>query len=463
MPVWPPPPEAIERPAYRSLARIVAAAIEAGELRPGDRLPTHRDLAWRLGLSVQTVSRAYESLIRADILSGQVGRGTFVRDTGEDRAPPYARLAEGDAVTDCSMLTPATGALHTRLMAGALADLAADLPAAALTSYRPRIALRGYVEAMSGWLRLCGVQASPERIVATNGATSAMTVALMTAASPGDLVVTETLGHHALTMLLRHLGVHIAGLPLDAEGIRPDAFDRACREMPVKALYTIPAGLSATAATMGPARRAEICEVARRHDVLILENDAWGPMEPDRAPPLAALAPERVFYFTGLSKCLMPGLRLGALVAPQAFVDAAAARHLATNWMATAIMAEIGARWLRDGTAETLLDWQRRAMARRNRIAAQALQGLAWHGNPHGLHVWLTLPDAVYDADFVAAAMRGGVAVAAGSMFAVDLASNAPNGVRICLGAPPERDLGRACQIVGALAREAALPVPTQD
>lgn len=458
MSIWPPQPEAVERPAYRSLARIVAAAIEAGDLRPGDRLPTHRDLAWRLGLSVQTVSRAYESLIRADILSGQVGRGTFVRDTGADRAPPYARLSEDARVIDCSMLTPAAGPLHARLMSEALRGLADHLPKAALTSYRPRIALGGFIDAMAGWLRLCGVPASAGRIVATNGATSAMTVALMTAAQPGDLVVTETLGHHALTTLLRHLGVHVAGLPLDAEGLLPDAFDRACREMPVKALYTMPAGLGATAATMSAARRAQICEVARRRDVLIVENDAWGPMEPDRPAPLAALAPERVFYFTGLSKCLVPGLRLGALVAPERFVEAASARHLATNWMATALMAEIGARWLDDGTAETLLDWQRRTMARRNRTAAEALSGLPWQGSPHGLHLWLALPDRVEDADFVAAAMRQGVAVAAGSAFAVDLASRAPNGIRICLGGPAERDLGRGCRIIGALAREDALP-----
>ena len=458
MPVWPPPPEAVERPAYRSLARIITEAIAAGELAPGDRLPTHRDLAWRLGLSVQTVSRAYETLIRADALSGQVGRGTFVRDTAASRAPPYARLDDGEPVVDCSMLTPATGPLHARLMADALRGLSDDLPMSALTSFRPRIALGAFVEAMAGWLSRSGVPAGVDRIVATSGATSAMTVALMTATSPGDQVVTGCLGHHALTTLLRNFGVQLAGLPLDAEGIVPEAFDRACREGPVKALYAMPAGLGATAATMGPARRAEICEIARRHDVLILENDAWGPLEPDRPPPLAALAPERVFYFTGLSKCLMPGLRLGALVAPERFVEAAAAHHRATNWMASAILGEIGARWLRDGTAEALLGWQRRALARRNRLAAQALTGLDWAGARHGLHVWLPLPETCDEAGFVDAAMQAGVAVGAGSVFAVDTSPPTPKGVRVCLGAAPERELSRGLSIIGTLARDATTP-----
>ncbi len=452
MPLWPPSPEAIKRPAYRSLARIISAAIEAGELVPGDRLPTHRDLAWRLGLSVQTVSRAYELLIRADILSGQVGRGTFVRDTGADRAPPYARLAADDAVIDCSMLTPATGVLHARLMSEALAALAQDIPDAALASFRPRFALGGFIEAMATWLRECGVTADQSRIVPTSGATSAMCVALMTAASPGDLVVTEMLGHHSLSTLMRALALQLGGLPLDGEGIIPDAFDRACREGPVKALYTMPAGLGATTATMGPERRAAICEIARRHDVLILENDAWGPIEPGRAPPLVALAPERVFYFTGLSKCLVPALRLGALVAPARFAEAAAARHLASSWMAPAILAEIGARWLRDGTAGHLLDWQRQALARRNLIAAKTLADLDFAANPRGFHVWLRHRDP---QTFVEKARSAGVAVASGGSFAVDLGQEAPLGIRICLGGPSEDELRRALGIIASLAHEA--------
>ena len=61
----------------------------------------------------------------------------------------------------------------------------------------------------------------------------------------------------------------------------------------------------------------ELVEIARRHDVLIIENDAWGPLQPGRPPPIAALAPERTFYFTSLTKCIMPGLRFGWLVVPE--------------------------------------------------------------------------------------------------------------------------------------------------
>ena len=114
MTIWPPTPESLQRPAYRSLARAVVSAIAAGELRPGDRLPTHRDLARRLGLSVQTVSRAYEALIRADVIAGEVGRGSFVKSARPaPRAPRYPWLDQGEAIIDCSILSPAVDDIHT--------------------------------------------------------------------------------------------------------------------------------------------------------------------------------------------------------------------------------------------------------------------------------------------------------------------------------------------------------------
>ncbi|WP_108261493.1 GntR family transcriptional regulator [Mangrovicoccus ximenensis] len=93
---WPLTKDDIARPAYRSLAQGIAAAIEAGRLRAGDRLPPHRDMAWRLGVSVQTVSRAYEELIRADLVSGEVGRGSFVKTASTDvAAMPWHRPGGG--------------------------------------------------------------------------------------------------------------------------------------------------------------------------------------------------------------------------------------------------------------------------------------------------------------------------------------------------------------------------------
>lgn len=459
MTIWMPDPATLTRPAYRSLAREIVRAIEEGVLRPGERLPTHRDMAFRLGLSVQTVSRAYEALIRADVITGEVGRGSYVKSApGDGRSPPYHRLETGETVIDCSMLTPVLSPLHSAALAEALSALAANIPPEVSGSFRPRQALRAHVERVRAWLAICGIEAHSERILPTNGATPAMTVALLSAGAPGDLVVTEELGHHTLKNLTRLHGMKLEGLQCDALGILPAALDQAARLRKARVLYVMPAGNNARALVMDAARRSEIVAVARRHDMLIVENDALGPLEPRRPLPLAMLAPERVFYFTALSKCLIPGLRSGWLVVPESHVTAAFSRHMVTNWMASPLVAELAARMIADGTALRLLRWQRRALARRNAMAARMLEGLGVQGSRHGLHVWLPLPEDWDEAGFVNSARLRGVALAPGSAFETDLSPRRARGVRICLGGPTEPALREALEVVARLARNAPEP-----
>ncbi|MCC5969284.1 MAG: PLP-dependent aminotransferase family protein [Pararhodobacter sp.] len=456
---WLPDPAAITRPAYRSLARAIVTAIESGELKSGDKLPTHRDLAFRLGLSVQTVSRAYEALIRADVIAGEVGRGTYVKGAQVDgRAPPYQRLEGDEPVIDCSMLTPVLGEPQRTAMDAALKGLAGHVPLEVLGSFRPRQALRNHIERVRPWLALCGIEARADQILPTNGATPAMTIALLSAAAPGDLVVSEDLGHHSLKSLTRLHGLKLDGLACDDQGVLPDALDHAARQRGARVLYLMPSGNNARALTMGAERRAAIVEVARRHDLMIVENDAWGPLEPRRPPPLAMLAPERVFYFTALTKCLIPALRSGWLIVPESHVIAAVSRHMITNWMASPLVAELSGRVIEDGTALELLRWQRRALARRNAIARRLLDGLGAWGGAHGLHVWLPLPDGWDEAGFVRSALLRGVAITPGSAFETGNPRPRAQGVRICLGAPDERGLRDALTVIARLARN--MPEP---
>ncbi|MCV0424239.1 MAG: PLP-dependent aminotransferase family protein [Roseibium sp.] len=457
MTIWPPRPEDLKRPAYRSLAEAVIRAVEAGDLRNGDRLPTHRDLAYDLNISVQTVSRAYDELIRRGFIAGEVGRGTFVRLERNDTKTPFLPDRQQGELIDCSMLKPVFETLHSEAMCEALAALSVDMPQSVISSFRPLGALRRYSEPSFAWLELCGLRPHAQSLLLTNGNTSAMTVALMTVANPGDLILTEELGHHTLKPLTRYLGLRLRGLTIDEEGIVPASFVRECEKESVKALYLMPTGLNPTATLMSETRRAEIVEIARAKDVLIIENDAWGPLQPERPVPIAAIAPERTFYFTSLTKCIMAGLRFGFLVVPEAYEAAASNRHLVTNWMVTALMAEIGTRWITDGTAQRLCGWQSVALAERNRLARKILAGIPFHGTETGMHIWLPLPAPWTEEGFVAHATRKGVAVGPGSTFMTsDI--NPMVGVRICLGGVNVSELETGLTIISRLIRSQPEP-----
>ena len=360
MTIWPPNPEDIKRPAYRTLANCLIQAIEAGEVKDGDQLQTHRELADQLGLSIQTISRAYEELIRRGFVSGEVGRGTFVRASGYNSNSPWQDKGDdqNNPLIDCSILKPVSASTHMDSMRVALSQLSDNLPASVIFSFRPTRAQYLYHDAAAIWLARCGIETCPEVVQLTNGNTSAMTVALMTAASVGDLIVTEEMCHHTLKPLTRYLGLRLKGLETDEQGILPEDFEHACVSEPVKALYVMPSGLNPLARMMGIERREALCEIAHKYDVLLIENDAWGPIQSQRPLPFAALAPERTFYFTSFTKCIMPGLRSGYLIVPAPLASASANSHLVSNWMATPMLAEIASRWIKDGTAVRLLEWQ---------------------------------------------------------------------------------------------------------
>lgn len=449
MTIWSPDSALLRRPAYLSLADQFARAIHEGLLATGERLPTHRRLADDLGLSVQTVSRAYEELIRRGLAHGEIGRGTFVQSARREPQPPYLPERLGEVI-DLSILKPVCETMHHERLKEALSWLGRELPTSSALSFRPNMVFPRHRAIAVEWLRLCGLEVSAQNVSLTNGATSGMTVALMSVAPPGSTVVTEAVGHHTLVPLARYLGFNLVGLETDRDGIRPEALQEACARGDVRALFIQPSVINPTATLMSLERREALVDIARRCDIAVIENDVLGPLIADRPPPIAALAPERTLYVTSFTKTTVPGLRIGYLVAPDRFVAAVANRHLVSNWMATPMVAEIASKWVRDGTAVELVDWQRRALRRRQEVAAEVLAGLSYRAHPDGMHLWLELPEGRNEESFVAQARLQNVAIAPGASFRIASTPARP-AARISVGSTSEDELRTGLGIVARL------------
>ncbi|WP_434713943.1 PLP-dependent aminotransferase family protein (plasmid) [Rhizobium sp. YTUHZ045] len=448
---WRPDPSQLRRPAYLSLAEQIANAITDGKLADGAQLPPHRKLADDLHLSVQTVSRAYEELSRRGLISGEIGRGSFVQTRPREPEPPYLPERLGEVI-DLSILKPVCEQIHLERLRQAFGWLSENLPSSSALSFRPNMVFPRHRVVATEWLARCGLEASPLNISLTNGATSGMTVALMSVAPPGSTIATEAISHHTLVPLSSYLGLHLEGLAIDEEGMIPDALDEACRTGPIRAIFLQPSVINPMAALMSAERRQALAAVAAKHDIAIIENDILGPMVEDRAPPMAAFAPERTLYVTSFTKITVPGLRIGYLVAPDRYVAAVANRHLVSSWMATPAMAEIATRWVSDGTAMELVNWQRRALVGRHAIAAEMLAGLSYRTHPQSLHVWLPLSGSHTEDGFVSQARLRGVAIAPGKSFRTADHGWTP-AVRISLGSTTEGELRTGLGIVASLAQ----------
>lgn len=418
-------------PKYLAIADALADDIAGGTLVPGEQLPTHRHLAERVGVTVGTVTRAYAEAQRRGLISGEIGRGSFVRRRAVDA--PTAPGEGAENVIDFSLNLP-TGGDGERRLAESLGQIA-RAPLADLLDYGPSGGLPRHRAAGAAWLRRAGIDADRERVFVTNGAQHGMAVAFMAVAKPGDVILTEHLTFHGVKELAAHLGIALVGLPTDAEGVVPEAFDEACRNRRPRALYCMPNLQNPTAVTMGKTRRRAIVQIARRHDVRIIEDDVYGFLLGDELyPPLATLAPELTYFVTSLSKSVAPGLRVGYALAPAGEAENILSATRAICRMATPLMAEIAARWIDDGTADAFVAYQRRETAVRREIAARALAGIPCPTHPKSFHLWLPLPEPWRAGTFVTELRAKGVLVLPAEALAVAPAT-APHAVRVCLGA----------------------------
>lgn len=426
-------------PAYRALADGLADAIGGGRLQPGERLPPQRDLAFRLDVTTGTVGRAYDLLARRGLVRGEVGRGTFVL---APTAPPGAlwheRAGETEGLIDLTANFPAPVPAQAQLgevlpVDGAAVDLLADL-----LRYPEVAGARRHRAAAAAWLGELGLAADPDRVVLTNGAEGGLAAALLALARPGDCVLAEALCYSGLRNLAARLGQHLEPVALDGDGIVPEALAAAARHTGAR-LAVVSLNLHNPTAVRTPAARREaLAAVARSADLLLIEDDVYGPLVDDRPPSLASLAPERTVYLTSVSKFLAPGLRLGFLhgPAPLAREIVGAQRELSLGH--APLGAELFARAQRAGIVAEAMRQQRAEMAERQRLAARLLAPLDSRGQPAALHVWLSLPEPWTSAEAALALARAGVLVAPAERFLAGR-GGAPRAVRVSLSAPPTR------------------------
>ncbi len=451
---WTPEIGRAQGPLYLAIANALAGAIGRGELQPGERLPPHRALASALGVDLTTVTRAYTEARRRGLLDAATGRGTFVR---RDVAPPAGARP---TVVDMSMNLPPLPAepdLREMLRDG-VARLLRHEDVATLMAYRTGAGTAQDRAAGAAWLAPNLGAVPPGRVLVCPGAQSAIHAVLTTIAQPGDGVVTEALAYPGLRAVAAHLGLTVLGVPLDSEGMIPEALDAICRERRPRAIYCTPTIQNPTTCTMSDSRRAAIAAVAERHGIAVIEDDAYGLLP--EAPPsaIARLVPDLTYYVATTAKCLSPGLRTAFLVVPSAALATRVMGALrAATMMASPLLLGLVTLWIREGVAGAVRDGIRREAAARQAIARAMLPPGSFAAHPEGLHVWLSLPSYWSRPAFVAYVRDRGLALVPSDAFQVS--GLAPNAVRVALGVAPDRE--RLAEALGAITEALRQKMPS--
>lgn len=426
---------------YLALVNAMSEAIASGALRPGDRLPTHRDLAWRLGLNVSTVTQAYREAARRHLVGGEVGRGTYVLADSREatlftlKGGRETGLAGKDGPVDLSTNVPAADPENGDLEATLATMLTRGALAGAVGYHAPKLVQRVQA-AGAAWIALRGLELRPREVAPCAGAQQALLAALLSICGPGAPVLVEEVTFPGVKAIARQLRLRLVGVPLDREGVLPDALAKAARASGARVAVLVPALQNPTGSVMGAERRRAVAAVVRAHDLTVIEDDVYGALT--EAPALATEIPERTVLVTGLSKTVMPGLRVAFVAGRAPEMQAVADEVQTTLWPLSPLSMEVAATWIEDGTAARRLAWQRTEIEARHRIARRVLGREA--GGPRAPHLWLFGRAGDAAQALAARARAAGVEVVPADLFATS--RRAPCAVRVSLtAARTRRDL----------------------
>jgi len=419
------------RARYKTLVDSLAADIASGALPPGTRLPTHRQLAEREGLALVTASRVYSELEAMGLISGETGRGTFVRETAFPLGQGVDQQSTAAGVLDLNFNYPSLPG-QAELLRAALRKLAGAGDLEALLRYQPHGG-RGHERAyVARHLADRGLRVSGEQVVIVSGAQHGLAITIMALLKPGDVVAVDALTYPGFKIAAQAHRLELVPISLTANGPDLESLARLCKQRRVKAIYSMPTLHNPMGWVMDLPWRERLAEIARQHDLLIIEDAAYAFLAGNAPTPMQALAAERTVYVSGFSKNVATGLRVGYVAAPVQWVPALERAIRATTWNTPGLMTALVCNWIEDGTVARLEAEKRKDAQVRQALARQVLGELEWIGHPDSYFLWLPLPEEAR-ADLLAMQMlSANVAVSTAQPFATS--KIVPHAIRLALG-----------------------------
>jgi DNA-binding transcriptional MocR family regulator len=421
----------VPRGRYKRFVDELAAEIRAGSLPPGTRLPTHRQLAAQKGIALVTATRVYAELAAMGLISGETGRGTFVRETSLPRGLGVDQHAALAGMVDLNFNNPMLPG-QAELLRAALRQLAASGDLKALLRYQPHAGREHERAIVARHLACRGLTVSADQVMIVDGAQHGLATTVMALLQPGDVVATDSLTYPGFKVLAEAQRLELAPIPAAGHGPDLDALDRLCKRRRVRAVYAMPTLHNPLGWVMSASRRRQLVAIARRHGLLIIEDAAYAFLAELPPDPLATLAGETTVYVSGLSKSVATGLRVGFVAAPTEWVPKFERAIRATTWNAPGVMTAIACGWLDDGTVTRLEAEKRRDAAIRQAVVSEVLARLHYLRHPVSYFIWLPLPEEVRADRVAMALMRDRISVSTAEPFATS--AQVPHAIRLALG-----------------------------
>jgi len=466
-------------PLRRQIADGIRAWVRDGRVRPGDQLPTVRDLAAALGVDRNTVASAYGDLARDGLVEGGARAGTRVRPpaattpgttpaprASETPAEPHAEvqrvlaaglerpgvisLVGGRADPQLFFSPPVRAALRRAVREGD----------AGLLDYGPAAGDPELREELRRRLAAQDIATGAEDTVIVSGSQQGFDLVLRLLTREGDVVALEEPCYQGAASLVRAHRLRALPVPIDAEGMDPAELERRGAATPPRLIYVTPSFQNPTGALMGRPRREALLRAARRLGATILEDSCFHELryESRVAPPLRALpGGEDGILLGSFSKSLFPGLRVGWVTAPTPIARDLAqlkrAADLGTGTLVQRLVLEL----LKGGVLEKQLRRVRPIYrARRDGMLAALRRhlpaGVRWTEPKGGLVLWVALPRGRGSMELFRRAAAEGVLTSPGALF--DTEGRDLDGLRLSFASAGPREVEQGVRKLAALIQE---------
>ena len=442
-------------PLYQQIQQFLREQIQSGTLPAETQLPATRKLADSLGLSRMTVTNAYAELEAEGLIYSRRGSGTFV-------APPLPDLPRPESEPSTAVDWPlwqqqlltntwvsAHGELDQMKASVSRADTirfsaglgAGDMFPAdefrrtlqavlrrdgpACLGYGDRHGYSPLRETIAHILTSQGVPTHPDHVLITSGSQQALALVAWTLLRPGDVVMVESPTYTGAIDLFRSLDVRLLGVPLDEEGMQVERVEEGLRTSRPRLIYTVPTFHNPTGTCMSGYRRRQLIALAERYNVPIMEDDFVGDLryEGCAQPALKALAPPgRVIYVRTFSKMLIPGLRVGFLVAEGPVYERLVACKRTSDLASSSLTQRALEAYIAVGRYQSHLrrvcqEYRHRRDVMLKALARYTPDGASWRSPHGGLFIWPQLPAGVSAMRLYPLAAEEGVTFAPGPLF----------------------------------------------
>ena len=470
-------------PLYIQLRDQIRALVHCGDLRPGERIPASRELAAQLGVHRTTVANAFAELESEGLITGHVGRGTFIRGENVPKkisALPNPTSVDGGLRWESLFADERGEEFLSRLTQGASRGAISFVLARPATQFFPIEELRkcsntvwrkegpeilqmgptdGYPplkQAIIAMLRSEGYEAKDENLLITDGCQQALDLVCKAFLRPGDTVLLENPMYPGALAIFTGARARILGVPVNAEsgpgmtpGVDVSAIEAVLMQNRVKMMVLTPDFHNPTGTTLPVAERRRLLEIAARFQVPIIEDHIYARLRArgERVPSLKQLDRSNlVIQVDSFSKIAFPGMRVGWIVAPSNVIErlrlVKQSSDLHTGHLAQAILAE----YVRRGLLGRHLERTRKAYSSRLAALEQALSrympsGSKWTRPEGGMCVWVELPPGFDSNDLLIHTRERGVVFSPGRYFYFQ--NPQPNTLRIGFTGVTEREIAR--------------------